>query len=326
MKKLLGALLFIFVATNAPASDMDNIEDEEKYSAKKSGASIIVRPSQYGDGDIPNDRVTKIVQEHYSVDDYRRITAQVIYDDSGTPSHITVRLFSKEHPTYDIAMIDIDKDFNVQGKKGEHTLGDLDHSNQIHHAARFSCPDTSIQFLAMSPSTEDNVESAEEEQAYAQEVADEAIKQGYKTKTLFGDEGTTQNILNYMLCPNLVGTFYDGDANPQEIATHDGTLSHADIEKYLSDKLNGVTNIWLACEAFNDPMLSAMQKTGAKVYAAGINKLEVGTSDKAAVCTMKAAINGQPMTEAMDNCVDRLDATNDQWGWHSSGESDIFGK
>ncbi|MCW5213479.1 hypothetical protein VU04_11285, partial [Desulfobulbus sp. TB] len=62
MKKLLGTLLFIFVATNASASDMNNLEDDVRY----------------GDEDIPADHVTEIVhEEHYLV------------DDSGTLNHIS---------------------------------------------------------------------------------------------------------------------------------------------------------------------------------------------------------------------------------------------
>jgi hypothetical protein len=130
-----------------------------------------------------------------------------------------------------------------------------------------------------------------------------------------------------MSCPNLVGNFYDGDADTSEIVTVDGTLAATDFATALAGAFRfKVTNIWLACEAFNDPMLSSvLSGAQAQKYAAGINDLEVGPSDNAGACAMKAAIDGSPMKEAFMSCYNQFDNTDDQWGFDGKG-SDSFGE
>ncbi len=165
------------------------------------------------------------------------------------------------------------------------------------------------------------------EQNITKGVAAHATAAGLKTKSLLITDATRTNYLNYMTCPNLEGNFYDGDANPNVIVTHDGTISASDISTVLASKFRlRVTNIWLACEAFNDPMKSAVITSAqTQVYAAGINDLLVGPSDNAAACAMKAAIDGQAMHEAFDACYKKDDKPSDHWGWGGNG-SDFLGQ
>ena len=82
MKKLLGTLLFIFVATNAPASDM-NFEEM----------------ADFDDGDIPVDHV-EIVHEHYVVDESGTLNPMNEGEsDSGSPVNSETLPSSTSTPT-----------------------------------------------------------------------------------------------------------------------------------------------------------------------------------------------------------------------------------
>ena len=284
-------------------------------------------PTIYGMDHLPVEKISAVVQEVVDISQYRKVTAQVIQSDEKTPDHIVVRLYSTTARDHDIARIDVDPDYNPTGFAEDHKLGALHNSNiqrMSLDGSAYSCPDGSVQFLSVVPSEPDNVGSFEQEKAYAMDVANHAIAKGYKTKLLAGADATTENFANYLSCPNLVGVFYDGDANEQEIETHDGGLTASIITDNFEQALQGITAIMLACEAFNDPMLSAMKGAKLQVYAAGINSLSVGPSDRTAVCAMKAALDGKPMKAAFDACQAQNDVSRDQWGYFSNG-SDIFG-
>src|SRR6202012_5742777 len=104
------------------------------------------------------------------------------------------------------------------------------------------------------------------------DVADAAEKAGFNTVRLLKSQATRQNYLNYLSCPNLVGDFYDGDANPDELETYDVPISAQDVSIVLKGAFrNHVTHIWVACKAFNDPMLSAMvNDAGSQKFIAGV--------------------------------------------------------
>lgn len=273
--------------------------------------------TKYGNSHVPSDVVNKIIEEIFDVASYRMVRVQVIHHDVEQPSHLLVRLFSKETRSYTFARVDIDHDYNPQSVSHDYHLTALDHSSQpnIKISTHFAPEDlNSIQFLSICPNKDYR------ENNFANEVAAAAQNHGYITKTLLDSAATTEAILQYLQAPNLVGCFYDGDANPHEIVTFDGALTPQNVSTHLSGKLVKVTGIWLACEAFNDPMLSAMTKVAqSQVYAAGINKLQVGPSDRTAVCAMKAALAGKPMKASFEACRQANDNKVDKWGYYQGG-------
>src|SRR5262249_33553484 len=138
-------------------------------------------------------------------------------------------------------------------------------------AATPSCPDEKVRFVAFCPN-DDQLELD-----ITTGVADYAEAHGLKTVRLLKKTATGKAFLDYLSCPDVLGVFYDGDSDPRSIVVYDGELTSTQISTALKNKFHlETTNIWLACEAYNDPMLSAVQKDAkAKKYAAGINDLEV---------------------------------------------------
>jgi hypothetical protein len=61
-----------------------------------------------------------------------------------------------------------------------------------------------------------------------------------------------------------------------------------------------------------------------KKYAAGINDLLIGPSDKAAACAMKAAIAGKPMQASFNTCYQQLDVPSDHWGYGGKGTDNFW--
>jgi hypothetical protein len=272
------------------------------------------------DAAVSAETVTADLRAHFDVDAYRAVRAQAIYRRSGKPDHWLIYLFSKRYHRMDFAKAVLDENYRILSVTRDYRLQPEDFAQQPGgRASDATCPDSSTQFIAFA----ENDDSLE--QSTTKEVAQAAQAKGLKTVSLLINQATRQNYLNYMVCSAIQGNFYDGDANPQALATADGMLSSDDISSVLKGKFKyWVTNIWVACEAYNDPLLSAVEKDAqSKKYAAGINDLEVGPSDKAAACAMEAAIDDQPMTSAFNDCVQKYDNTSDHWGWGGDG-SDLF--
>ena len=255
------------------------------------------------------------------VSQYREVKTQLIRDEQGQPSHYLVYLHSKTLHRVDFAKIPVDAAFKALSVQQNYQLQPIDFNQQPGiEATHAACPDPSIQFIAFAPN------DIQLEQDVTLDVANAASAVNLKTIKLLKAQATHDAYLSYMSCPQLRGNFYDGDANPQVITTVDGVISATEINTVLNKKFNyRVTNIWLACEAYNDPMLSAViNGAQARKYGAGINNLAIGPSDNAGACAMKAFIAGQPMTAAFNSCYKQFDTASDHWGFGGSSNDNFW--
>jgi hypothetical protein len=265
-------------------------------------------------------QVMQMVRDNFEVEQYREVRVQPIYA-SGTLDHFLVYLFKKGKHRVDFASLHTNSQLDTLQVERDYALHSEDFEQQPGKSAHDAvCPDTSIQFISFAPNNDST------ELGSAKAVAKAANAANLKTIELYTTKATRDNYINYMACPNLLGNFYDGDANPSLITTVDGVVNASDFSTTLKGKWNyKVTNIWLACEAYNDPMLSAVQKDAqARKYAAGENDLDVGPSDAAGACAMEAAIAGKPMTAAFQTCYKQYDNTEDQWGFGGDGSDNFW--
>ena len=270
---------------------------------------------------VPSARIASELGTYFDLDSYRAVKAQPIYDANGHPDHLLVYLFQKGQHRVELAKVTLGDHYELQAVERDYHLQPADTQQQPGLAVQnIRCPDDTVEFLAVAPN-DDQLELD-----ITRDVAAAAKAKGLVTVELLTTQATRQNYLSYMTCPNLRGNFYDGDADPELITTSDGVISADDLQAALTHKFAyKVTNIWLACEAFNDPMLSTMiDQVQSRKYAAGINDLEVGPSDRAAACAMKDALDGQPMTAAFQSCKDQLDSGEDQWGFDGHGSDNFW--
>lgn len=293
------------------------------WSSAYAAQTVVLLNSKYGnETNVPTEKIANIINQKVDISLYRAIKVQVIYNSAQQPDHLLVYLFSKKYHKVVMSRINIDREFNaISGLVKHYSLTKEDIEQQPGGSvSQAKCPDESIEFIAFAPNDDDL------EQQITKDVAQDAIAHHLKTVQLLKSDATRSNYLNYMTCPKLKGNFYDGDANPEEIVTVDGLITYQDIDSMLRNKFRfKVTNIWLACEAYNDPIKSSVLVTAqTQKYAAGINNLLVGPSDKAAACAMKAAVAGNPMKASFDDCYVRFDTPDDKWGWGGEG-SDYFG-
>jgi hypothetical protein len=278
--------------------------------------SSSLSPSSFAASDSQN-KVLDQLKEWIDLDVYASVRIQTYYNESGSPDHLLVYLFSKAFHRVDFLKVNLGSEFNFAS-----VIRDFDPSSEVEslfNQTLATCPDESVQFISFAPNTRGI------EQSTATEVAEAAEAAGLKTVRLFESQATTANYLNYMSCPNLIGNFYDGDANKGEIVTKDGFLTSARISAVLRGAFRGkVTNIWVACQAYNAPMLPAMlQDAQSQKYAAGIDDLIVGPSDRTGACAMKAAIQNQSMTQAFANCRHQHDLFLDHWGFGGNGSDQL---
>ena len=257
------------------------------------------------------DEVNQIALDTVDVDAFREVRVQTF------ANYLVLQLVSDTYHKVEFVRLDVDEHHAVLAAHSSYKYNAQELKAQDVRA-QTACPDPSVQFIAFCPN---NV--AVEQQVTADVIAAAQAK-GYKVASLLNQNATRSNYMDYMSCPNLVGNFYDGDASPELFTTFDGVISAAEIGLNAGLFHHQVTNIWVACEAYNDPMLSAVTVTAqSQKYAAGMNDLLIGPSDEAAACTMKAAIGGAPMTQAFQDCYKQLDTADDHWGFGGSG-SDIF--
>ena len=268
-------------------------------------------------------RIMSVVSTQINKDQYRDVKVQVIRNADGSPHHVLVYLFRIGFHQMRLMSLYLDPQYHVSSVNNNYRmqLADVEQQPGTGLTTPPKCPDPNIEFISFAPNEMDL------EQQTATEVAQFAASHGLKTLTLFKEKATRQNYLDAMSCPNLKGNFYDGDSNPSSFVTVDGSITSDEMVHFLSGAMKyRVTNIWLACEAFNDPLKSVMiDKVQSQKFAAGINDLLVGPSDKAAACAMEAAISGQPMTQAFQDCYQKLDNPQDKWGFDGKG-SDLFGQ
>jgi hypothetical protein len=297
--------------------------------ATNGGTTFRFLNSNYHGEPFSQEKIIQGIRDHFDLSNYREVKIAVANDSRGTP-YLLLQLLSRKFHRVDVARVDLNKNFDFLRVQKDYKMTPEDYRNQFkvnqaepptrffRRLSDLKCPDPSVEFVTFAPNNIDV------EQSISKDVSVEASKRGLKGATLLISAATHDMFIAFLKCPKLKGVFYDGDANPNEITTDDGAVSALEIAKYLNFR-KAVTHIWLACQAFNDPMLSAMiAKTKAQKYAAGKNDLAVGPSDRAAACAMTAALDGKPMTAAFWHCYDTEDQPTDKWGFDGPG-SDQFG-
>ena len=275
----------------------------------------------------PYEQIHQLVKDSFDVSHYKKTIAQVIYNSDQQPDHVLVFLFANHTHSVEVARININQHYLKAGIINNYQVSAEDTAQQpgeSHDDVHCTTPD--IQSIAFAPNDDVKYPDDELEQTLTIQVDEAAKAHGLKTLRLLGKDASRSNYLNAMTCPQLEGNFYDGDANPDLIITHDGFISAFEVKHYLSKQFRyKVVNIWLACQAFQDPFKSVMLVDAeSQKYAAGINNLLIGPSDRAAVCTMIAAFDNKPMTAAFQDCYQKLDDPRDHWGFDGNG-TDYFG-
>lgn len=313
--------------------------------------------SNYHGEKFSQERITQAIRGNFDLSKYREVRIAVVNESGGTP-YLLLQLLSRKYHRVDNARVDLNRSFDFLGVQKNYKMTPEDYINQFKvdelqplenqfkagemeplssqpkgsevkaltefhlRLSNLECPNQDVEFLTFAPNDEPT------EQSTAKEVAAEAAKHGLKSVSLLIKDATHDMLIAFLKCPNLKGVFYDGDANPSEITTNDGELEASEFVRYFKFGKR-VTHIWLACQAYNDPMLSTMITSAeAQKYAAGINDLQIGSSDRTAACAMKAALDGQPMTASFWRCYDTqdkpIDNWVDRWGFDGPG-SDLFG-
>ena len=270
--------------------------------------------------------IESLITQKVNVSLYNQVKAQVIYNKDGQPDHILVFLIALHRHSFKILRININSNYGLLSSSTQNyqlTANDVAQRPGI--PSSLSCPDTSIQFISVAPN---DVTSSRNDQQYAIQADRAATANGLHTFLLLGKDATSANWLNYMSCPKLEGNFYDGDSDSSSVLTHDGYLTNKDFSTILKGKFRlKVTNIWLACQAYNDPMKSAViNDDQTQKYAAGISDLLCGPSDETAVCTMEGVLNGsKKISTTFSECYKQNDKPEDKWGLGGNG-SDYFGQ
>lgn len=228
------------------------------------------------------------------------------YDDNGTCYQVDVHVDDKSHGLVKY-ITECSTGINVPSILIESFVSNT----------TYQCPDNSTQVMVFAPNynyIEQNV---------SVDVYTAAVYAGYKSVSLLMQDATKAAFLNYSRCPGLLAIFYDGDADPESITAVDGLIYYTDIEQL--DWSYQVVAYWLACEAYQSPMLDAVTTAKPRRWAAGVNDLEVGSSDYAAGAAMKAAFAHAGLQGSFNSAVKKYDNKMDIWGFGGFGSNQLEG-
>lgn len=284
--------------------------------------SIHLMNTRHGNQNIPIDKIKSQIIKKIKTEDYSEIKLQLIYNKDLKPDHLIMYLLHKNHHSISLEKININQDYRIISFEKNYQLTTTDLAQQPGKSLlEAKCPDSSVEFVGFAPN------DIPIEQSVTQDVIDAANIQGLKTISLLLKNATRENYFNYLVCPNLKGVFFDGNSHPYFLMVYDGIISTQDIKSILADKFRyQVTNIWVAGEAFEDPMESTLIDTvKAQKFIAGINELTIGPSDRTGACAMKAAIYGKPITYSFEFCYKKYETDLDEWGIGGNG-TDFFGE
>ncbi len=290
-------------------------------SATVFATTVKILPTKYKTERLfSNSNIEKLIRQKFDVESFREVRVQVITKNQNV-DHLIVLLLKKGLHGVTVASLPIDEKLNSLSAAKFDGLTAEDLSQQVRTSGAPKCPNPEVEFISFAPNDD------EFEVGIAKDVATEAKSKNLVTIELYREAATSQAWLDYMSCPKLKGNFYDGDSNPQVVVTNDGVINSTEFTTLLPKAFRQkVVNIWLACQAFNEPMLpSVMTDAQSQKFAAGVNNLQIGPSDQAAKCTMIAGINGQPLTKSFDDCYKKLDVPEDHWGFAGPG-ADFLGQ
>ncbi len=258
------------------------------------------------------DAIEKIVKEKFSIDEYEQVKIQSLYNPKTQSDDFILYLLPKNNHNLMTARINMDHTRFISIEKNFIPTSQLQET---------TCPDPSIEFIVFAPNDNDL------EQKITMKIANAAERQGLKTIRLLRENATRENYLNYLVCPQLKGNFYDGNANPYMILTYDGFIHVDEIQTTLANQFQyKVIHVWVAGEAFENPMESAMiDMAKAQRFMAGESSLTIGPSDLTGACTMNKAILHESITDSLAACYKKYGLRIDRWGLGGYG-SDYFGQ
>ncbi len=285
-------------------------------TAALANPSITLMGNSQGTYNVPLTSITEIVKQNIDTSansPYASIKVQPIYANNGTIDHLLAYLPSKTNYSFTITRI------NVNATKGNsYTAGSVtnnyqptktDWQQQPRVKGFGVCPDPTVEFVAAT-----SVPNYPTAKKYIEKGYDDAVKYGYKSVKLEGDEASTTSYENYLACPKLKGFYNIGHGAPYGILLSDGMLGSAQFKQMNKELHERAVVVLNSCEVFNDPLKSAvLDGTDPQKYAGGISTLGIGTSEPASYCFWDHAFNQKGLTNWLHKCADKIDP-NDTWG------------
>lgn len=269
---------------------------------------------------------TAYVQQWQTVQQkYRNLRVKTIYNAHGLPDHLIV--FKNQKTTKGFTIDRIALANNALTENVMLTPQDL---KQLDVTTTPQCPDNQVTFVVSSYNYSDPDRKIFSSPAVDQ-IAQEATQAGYHVKELFDKDATTQNMLNYLSCPNVKAYHDTGDGYPYYIETYDGILSVDDINKNLAHKLQNKTiylNDCMVASKVDNSIEKTIINNGAQAFIGGITPLGVLTTDAAGACFWHQAMQGKNMQQASAFCQSQYDYTGVQNGetdYQSNGNDLLAG-
>ncbi len=249
----------------------------------------IVRTGHPGGNLVDEKRVVKLVREQFRLDDpdtpYYKVDVRVLYDDADAPEYLVVYLRHRATYQLDVARVLLADDYAVMAVEPHYVQTAWDLGQDPAYTEKSACPDTSVQMVFATETTE--FSSAVDGVQRAGEYAEAA---GFNTVTLFGYDASLTAYKNWLSCDGLLVLGNIGHGSETGIMLSGGTLDYSYFNSLDSDALVPMILYFNSCDVHNPPLETSILGAGASRFIGGDIPLDVGPSEATFKCFWQEAL------------------------------------
>ena len=315
MRKILVPIILGAISSASFISYAENLNTKKTSKFKNASAFVQIMQDHNQNNKLKSSNIKTIVNNAinnaYGVleinkmkNNYANIRVKLIYDNNNL-DHLLIIKNKKLQKGFELDKINLNDNTLIRNYKFN------TRENKIFDAqTQPVCPDDSITFVISSYNYSD-VQRKTFSSPALDEINQSATRAGFKVKTLYDNEATSQNIINYLSCPNVKAYHDTGDGNTNGWETFDGLITYENIQENLNGKLHNKIIYLNDCLVFNDPLKQTVISIGgAAAYLGGITELSTLTTDEAGACTWNEILENNtdvPLDKKSSICQNAYD-------------------
>lgn len=225
-------------------------------------------------------------------------------------------------------------DFDTTGKMTNlihNYSGGLNELKPLTESKAGTCPDTSVEFLAISAYP--GVAAVNTSIA----TVSQAANKKFKTMTILSNHADGKTYKNWLSCPNLKGIYTIGHGAPDEMIVGNDDILRYDFfnQPEMKNKYKNTTVVFNACQVYNYPMATSVMYGNATSateftnspgpnaleYMGGHTNLLMYSSETSSACFLVKAMDGEKMDyDTLKKCIGNQDIHFQNFGLSNPGQ------
>ena len=213
---------------------------------------------------------------------FYRVDVKVKRNVDQKPRYLVAYLLRKDVYLVEVVKVDVQSNFKVKGLTwGYNRASDsLDEDDDEGEGESYGGSDQTYGFDFVVATPVPDIPTAK---AGVEFLHNLLMSLGFKSKMLLGAEATVANYKSY-LTSGLKGFVNIGHGNPSGIALADGMLDATWFNSVACQAVNPAVVYFNSCQVHNEPLKSAVMKSGVRTFIGGIVNLLIGPSEEVCKC------------------------------------------